>query len=728
MRVLVVDAFPAKKDQKYATFFYQSIKDSFAKLDVDAHVIFRKYDQLQDYIYELNTKYTEQEALKKFDALDIVFVTGDAKGLPYDPLYSQVYILSKMCFNTGKCFFGSAFGAHMLGFLCATGGQRMNIISGSPSSNQYNNTKTGAEDDQPVPIAPHDALLDEKTGDIFKFNASTKQWEPFASSCLKERLPGVRPPGRIYTPIDPTHKLVPRTQKRRGDEVVVKIRTRFIQHWSTAKIPRRSFIVPSHNVRDLDEKTILTSPNRFEVIADSEYGPIIIECKHLFGTQFYITPKYEVTSTVLFNFIEEKYCLMRELEHLDACGNEVLQRSMTYVNPADDNGGKKRFNKRSSKSIKKRPMSSKILRKVNVNTKRWNVRPVSASALERTKVNADALPRPGTARARSIIQRGTTSANNKTMRHSRSMMGFTTSRRYSRQQQSRGDRIEFRRVPRTHSRSNKNNRPASHTIRSNTPKEKSRRRPRSSPSNMGSRGGMGDTRGKEFGWSPLPSSTTITNQNQSGTTGYNPTLSSTDPQERAEAWRRKLEIKYADKLVPGHIDTSNDVAFDRRGGDDDNDDRDNDDASYMDFDDTFLNATYLGGDSEIDEELASRLQGSGHQVLRKVEVNKRMPPKPYSTWKKFSKLIENDKGKYYSVTASSRYISSFEQERRDYMNGKKKWMANKGFQATFGKATASLKPLGPGINSGTPYVPWLKHKFRDEDKQGFVGGQWRGNY
>ena len=85
-------------------------------------------------------------------------------------------------------------------------------------------------------------------------------------------------------------------------------------------------IIPTHNVRDLDENALKSCPNSCDIIADCQYGPVMIECRHLFATQFHIMPaKYPMTAQILKNFINEKWKLMQELEHLDVRGEAVLQ-------------------------------------------------------------------------------------------------------------------------------------------------------------------------------------------------------------------------------------------------------------------------------------------------------------------------------------------------------------------------------------------------------------------
>ena len=43
----------------------------------------RDSSNLDDYLYELNSQYLNEDALKAFDTLDFVFIDGDANQLPW---------------------------------------------------------------------------------------------------------------------------------------------------------------------------------------------------------------------------------------------------------------------------------------------------------------------------------------------------------------------------------------------------------------------------------------------------------------------------------------------------------------------------------------------------------------------------------------------------------------------------------------------------------------------
>ena len=248
----------------------------------------------------------------------------------------------------------------MLGHLCAIGGEQLTVVNGKGNGGPLNEISSVETED----LTKSHVFLDRTNGDIYKYYKEQHRWKPYASTGLRERARGERPVGAIYTPLDPTHKLIERVIAKRHDELKARTRVKFLQHWSMRSIPRamcrscvvvfwakswmrftlegrkarltplslspmillQTDIIPTHNVRDLDESAIKSCPNRCDIIAECEYGPVMIECRHLFATQFHVMPeKYPMTAQILKNFIREKWRLMQELEHLDVRGVDVLQ-------------------------------------------------------------------------------------------------------------------------------------------------------------------------------------------------------------------------------------------------------------------------------------------------------------------------------------------------------------------------------------------------------------------
>lgn len=88
------------------------------------------------YLFELNSEFSDKNAIKKFDQIDMVFVDGPVNEPPWSKKLKKVYVFLKMCFVTKKCVFGSGFTATMLAFLCSTAGERVNVLNRKPKAGQ----------------------------------------------------------------------------------------------------------------------------------------------------------------------------------------------------------------------------------------------------------------------------------------------------------------------------------------------------------------------------------------------------------------------------------------------------------------------------------------------------------------------------------------------------------------------------------------------------------------
>ena len=113
MRVLVVNAYPNTPKGKAGFLnFYEIIKQvslfhlhSFSKIlfkcfgkqdvffDGSFEILVKTNDELDDILYDEVFSYTNKQAAKTFDNLDMIFIEGDVNVLPWDPSLSKVIIL-----------------------------------------------------------------------------------------------------------------------------------------------------------------------------------------------------------------------------------------------------------------------------------------------------------------------------------------------------------------------------------------------------------------------------------------------------------------------------------------------------------------------------------------------------------------------------------------------------------------------------------------------------------
>ena len=59
-------------------------------VDTETEFFVRDKENLDDFLYELDSSYVKKDAAKLFDYLDMIFITGDANLLPWNRSISKV--------------------------------------------------------------------------------------------------------------------------------------------------------------------------------------------------------------------------------------------------------------------------------------------------------------------------------------------------------------------------------------------------------------------------------------------------------------------------------------------------------------------------------------------------------------------------------------------------------------------------------------------------------------
>ena len=59
-------------------------------VDTETEFFIRDKDNIDDFLYELDSSYVKKEAAKLFDHLDIIFIAGDPYLLPWAPSAKKV--------------------------------------------------------------------------------------------------------------------------------------------------------------------------------------------------------------------------------------------------------------------------------------------------------------------------------------------------------------------------------------------------------------------------------------------------------------------------------------------------------------------------------------------------------------------------------------------------------------------------------------------------------------
>ena len=142
--------------------------------------ICKRQDELSDFILDWEHDYLDEKAklhCRIFDRLDLIFIAGDMKILPWEPIATQLVTLIHMANKTLKPVFSCGSGAFASIYATCTRGNRFYILNGPLGDSidelpkfPYYSPGNGA--------AYPSGWLDSDTGDIYTYNTNTRSWVP----------------------------------------------------------------------------------------------------------------------------------------------------------------------------------------------------------------------------------------------------------------------------------------------------------------------------------------------------------------------------------------------------------------------------------------------------------------------------------------------------------------------------------------------------------------------
>ncbi len=692
MRVLVVDAYGASAKGRAAwKSFLRLVVAACDKQNIHVDMVTARYNGLADYIYQPDSRFVDPLSVTRFDRLDLVFVGGSPTHLPWAPRVAQVLILCRMCFQTNKCLFATTFAAHMVAYLCSTGGE--------PGTRVINGGGKGSPRSElphfvvPPTILKKDLFFDNETGDLFQYESvesragkitsgagSGGEWIPYCHSGLRKRAKFLLSLPRKYKPKEPagkaaTHTLAPGTIF----EAVLTVRNRYIQHWAFKGVSGRQFKVSRYNAMDIDEKTSGSAKQAFQVCADSGDGlvPEVIESGNLFGTQFECSLKYPDTAKLLDNFVAEKYRQMNRHAYLDRSSRFML---MTASKATPGMAGGAHFGggqPKDHREINPSPLLARLRRrKVELEAERERLE--AETAHQQQKDNA--------AIARALRSTAPTGSNPSTNRAS--TPGQNTKEARQRPQSAHNPRTKSFKAR------------GAKTLGSSGSGSKSKHidDPRTQkPAPPTDRGHMARPatalpfRARVLPRPPLPVG--------------------------AVSARRSSRLHDQDPAAHGSGALPDPGQGSRHYG-----------SGSVRF------ASDLSTEYQLEDPVGAQKSGAAtaepstdtmRWQNRRVMVNsvRRCTPKkhkPWSAWeRKYKELTSHDKAfsarpVSIGIAASGPYISAYKHERLDYMRSKQKWVSKQQFRRHFGKASTAIGMASGGIVGSGKYMN-PSNTFRDAD-------------
>ena len=199
MNILVVNAFgnsPSAK-AKFSSFC-EIIKSLFKKVSdksgIDNFIfIYRTPRTITDFIYNFDSNPSEagqndSSNKKNFDKIDIVFIEGGEKYLPWTDKGLRLSEFVKLCKLTGKIIYLGGVGFETLVYYLATGARNeFNFINGKGEIQSI-------EEIQQIPshflanLKKNDNFLDFVTGDILEYRSVYHTWVPIMNIGLHKQI------------------------------------------------------------------------------------------------------------------------------------------------------------------------------------------------------------------------------------------------------------------------------------------------------------------------------------------------------------------------------------------------------------------------------------------------------------------------------------------------------------------------------------------------------------
>ncbi len=311
LQCLVVNAYD--NVGKSASQFKILIKLIKTLLGEESLIIEKNIYEVGDYIFDWENEVldeTTKTIAKRFDKLDMIFISGDSKVLPWDPAMHDVVLLLHMCNFVKKPVVCTGSGAFHSMYTLSTKGIKFNIING-PDGNAIDRLKI-----QPTYSIGSDqnpsGWLDSETGDIYRYDKQCTSWIPMC--CIGSyRIPAhgtpsdltLKPPTKKYG--RDIRRLVEQTDVQALNENEDKVQVRNIaqQHYLMHKIPLPKFVLVLPNEWHLNSDGGLPSHDNIFILADGSHGPVLLTFDNtlILAADISQGPSYHIIRQLFKNFI-----------------------------------------------------------------------------------------------------------------------------------------------------------------------------------------------------------------------------------------------------------------------------------------------------------------------------------------------------------------------------------------------------------------------------------------
>ena len=385
MNILIVNAFgkSLKEKEKFSSFC-TIIKNLLKKLSENSGIdnfnfIYRTPKTINDftYNYECNPGEESKESLinkKNFDKIDMIFIDGNEKYLPWEDKGYRLSEFIRLCKATNKILFAAGVALEILIYYLATG-----------SNNLYNfiNSKgeiQAIEEIEKIPLKylknlkKNDYFLDFVTGDILEYHIIDKVWIPIMNIGLHKQIAAEKfmNRGKFILPDNFKGKDYIKNDMTiisNCHEILNIINRQYLSHYLVKSIPNE-FVGFTSLTWFPHFFNVFYRKYHFKAICQSDRGISVIEHENSVGVAFHPQMNYRETVVILENFIKEKFRdvqikLFKFTTEKNLFSTEENEIPLMFRNYKlnDDEKKRKYFNK--FRTLNNNKKNSKINNKIN---------------------------------------------------------------------------------------------------------------------------------------------------------------------------------------------------------------------------------------------------------------------------------------------------------------------------------------------------------------------------
>ena len=323
-------------------------------------VLVRSYSQLGEFIppvaaeNEVPDIVRVRDRLSCLDGIDFVFLDGDDNLLPWAAPAAPLLQLMHLCLISGKFMFGSGCAVQLLAYLVNVGPVQVPVLNGAGKDGALRSFRSTANADRhghigltrrssdaAASITPPGLLLERQTGDLFHFDPKRAAWSPVGNVGIHCSLGAVAADAGASTGLN------------RSDGVGYcelsqssRFHSLFKNVWPT------KLLVPQTNEWHCHLPTfgaaIQLPTGHFDVhiLASSQLGVQVAECRNAVGVQFRPDAKFPHTVRILQNFVASKVALgigeavgdmpvrLLEIAATDPQYSDIVQQVLRSLAPA----------------------------------------------------------------------------------------------------------------------------------------------------------------------------------------------------------------------------------------------------------------------------------------------------------------------------------------------------------------------------------------------------------